>query len=125
VKKEYVYEARIARVVDGDTVYADIDLGFRQTARLVLRVKDLDTPEVYRPKSEAEAVAGREARDYAKLLLMAGFDDAWEPGIPTVLVTTHPDPGIYGRWLASITLPDGRDFATVMKERGYEKGLNV
>jgi len=121
MKKDYVYEARVVYVTDGDTVRADIDLGFRMTARLTLRIRDLDTPEIYRPSSEAEKVAGTNARDYAKLLLMSGFDDPWEQGIPTVLVTTHPDPGIYGRWSASITLPDGRDFATVMRGMGHQR----
>jgi endonuclease YncB( thermonuclease family) len=118
MKREYTYEARIVRVIDGDTVYADLDLGFRQTSRLPLRIRDLDTPEIYRPKSEEEKIAGMAARDAAKRLLM-DIPEAEITIIPTVLITTHPDPGIYGRWSADITLPDGQDFATVMKELGH------
>jgi micrococcal nuclease len=109
----YTYRARIVRVVDGDSVYADIDLGFRMTARLPLRVRDLDTPEIYRPSSEEERVAGMMAKREAQNLL---------EGRP-VTVTTFPDPGIYGRWTADITLwPDGRDYAQVMRESGFDTG---
>jgi len=118
VKKEYLYEARIVRVIDGDTVRADVDLGFRLTARLPLRIRDLDTPEIYRPKSEEEKIAGMKARDVAVELLIP-YDADGNPLDQVVLITTYPDAGIYGRWSASITLPDGRDFATVMRELGH------
>jgi len=127
MKKDYLYEAVIVRVVDGDSVHADVDLGFRMTARLPVRIKNLDTPEIFRPGSEEEKVAGMRAKEDAERLLghrTGGLvGDVMTMGITrNVVLRTHKDTGKYGRWLADITLSDGRDFATVMRELGHDKG---
>ena len=41
----YIYQATCTRVVDGDTIDADIDLGFRMLRRERLRLLGIDTPE--------------------------------------------------------------------------------
>ena len=45
----YEYRARITRVIDGDTVEAEIDLGFRVSLEVVLRLVGINTPEVHGP----------------------------------------------------------------------------
>jgi len=41
----YTYKAKVKRVVDGDTVDLDVDLGFHVIMRLRGRLIDVDTPE--------------------------------------------------------------------------------
>jgi len=107
----YQYKAQVIRVVDGDTFEALVDLGFNVRARIMFRVNDLDTPEIYRPKSAGELEHARRASAFAKSVLSEG---SW-----VIVDSTKSE--IYSRWAANVTLPDGRDFATVMKENGYEK----
>lgn len=45
----YYYRASLIRVVDGDTIDADLDLGFNLRARHRLRLLDVDTPERGQP----------------------------------------------------------------------------
>jgi len=50
----YVYAAEVVRVYDGDTIYMDIDLGFRMWLREEpLRLWGIDTPEVRGEDKEA------------------------------------------------------------------------
>ena len=58
----YFYKITIVRVLDGDTVEADFDLGFNITHRVTVRLAGYDAPETFRPKTEAEAKAGAECR---------------------------------------------------------------
>jgi endonuclease YncB( thermonuclease family) len=45
----YYYRASLLRVVDGDTIDVDLDLGFNLRARHRLRLLDVDTPERGQP----------------------------------------------------------------------------
>lgn len=84
----YEYKAVIREVYDGDTVRADIDLGFGMWMhRQALRLAGIDAPEL-----RGETIgAGRAARDFLRNLLLD------EP----VVIRTHKA-GKYGRWLAEI-----------------------
>ena len=44
----YVYRAKARRIVDGDTVDMDVDLGFFVSVRIRFRLKGIDTPEIFR-----------------------------------------------------------------------------
>ena len=41
----YVYRIQVTRVVDGDTVDANIDLGFNMMYKERIRLMGIDTPE--------------------------------------------------------------------------------
>lgn len=57
---DYAYRATILNVVDGDTVDAIIDLGFRMTTTQRLRLARVDTPERNQPGyAEAKALTER------------------------------------------------------------------
>jgi endonuclease YncB( thermonuclease family) len=43
--KLYVYKMKLDRVVDGDTLYAFIDVGFKMTMKANVRLLGIDTPE--------------------------------------------------------------------------------
>ena len=107
----YEYKAEIVRVVDGDTFDAIVDLGFNIKKKNRFRVTDLDTPESWRPRNNAEREHAKEVDDRARVLL----DDK------IVTIRSHTVEGIYGRYSAEVILPDGRDYATVMKRHGCEK----
>jgi micrococcal nuclease len=51
----YEYRALITRVVDGDTVWAEVDLGCDVRIKLTLRLAGINAPEL----STAEGVAAR------------------------------------------------------------------
>lgn len=103
----FQYHARIVSVYDGDTVRADIDLGFGIWAlNQPLRVHGIDTPEL-------SVEDGKRAREFARGLL---------PDQTRVTMTTFKDKKEkFGRYLGQITLPDGSDFASRMIEAGHAK----
>ena len=99
--------ASVVRVVDGDTVDAAFDDGRTERLRLI----GIDTPEVVDPRKPVQCF-GREASAHAHELLDG----------QTVSLELDPSQGdrdIYGRLLAYIWLPDGRNFGEVMLADGY------
>jgi micrococcal nuclease len=107
----YVYRCKILRVVDADTVDAELDLGFGIKMTQRFRINDYDAPETWRPKSEAERIHGHEATARATELLMG----------KEVFLKSSKIPGIYGRYGGTIWLDDGRDFKDVMISEGFAK----
>jgi micrococcal nuclease len=93
--KRYFYRATIERVIDGDSFEAMIDLGLETYQRHKLRLKDVDTPETYRPKSDLERKAGNLVSDHVKSLIEG----------KTVYIKTHAD-SKYGDYLAEIYLEE-------------------
>ncbi len=55
----YTYAAFVEKVVDGDTLKVRLDLGFNVWTRQILRLRDIDCPEVGMP-------AGDEARNFVR-----------------------------------------------------------
>jgi micrococcal nuclease len=102
----FEYNAIITSVYDGDTVRADIDLGFGIWIRnQPLRIHGIDAPEMGTPE-------GLEARDFARGQLQG----------KTVKVKTLKDAKEkYGRYLAIIELPAGEDFASLMIAANHAK----
>ena len=86
----YHYKAHITKVYDGDTVTADIDLGFNMVMRKQkLRLLGIDTPEI-RGEERAEGLISRDR--LSELILNTD-----------VHIVTHQDKsGKYGRWLVTI-----------------------
>ncbi|HET9132393.1 MAG TPA: thermonuclease family protein [Terriglobia bacterium] len=46
----YEYTARLLRVVDGDTIYVEVDLGFTIKMEIELRLEGVNTPEMKTPE---------------------------------------------------------------------------
>jgi len=103
----YEYKCKIVRVVDGDTVDVDVDLGwstFRCGERI--RLYGIDTPEC-RTRDAEEKAAG--------LLAKAFVEDALHVG-GTYTLTTR-EKGKFGRYLGVILLEDGTSInAALVKE---------
>jgi len=106
----YTYKAFVERVLDGDTFEATVDLGFRLSWRGIFRLKGIDTPETWRPKSEAERTHGEKATEFVKKL------------IENKIITIRSyGAGIYARYNADVILDDNSDLATLLRENGFEK----
>ena len=86
----YYYRAEVTKVYDGDTITANVDLGFHQWSMGVkLRLLGVDAPELRRPT----IYEGRASRDYLRELL-AKADNK-------VIIQTERT-GFYKRWLADV-----------------------
>jgi micrococcal nuclease len=98
------YQAKVLRVVDGDTLDLMIDLGFRVFAKHRVRLHGIDTPETYGVKKESEEYkAGMAAKEFVESWLR---NEGGE-----VLIRSHdggtPRAGKYGRWLVDVYPLDG------------------
>lgn len=93
----YKYNAQVLRVVDGDTLDLDVDLGFKVHVNIRVRLTNIDTPEIYGVKHESE--------EYKKGIEASEYTQDWvnQHGSTGVVVETLKDrTGKYGRWLATI-----------------------
>lgn len=50
--KKFYYKANVVRVVDGDTLDVEIDMGFHIGCRQRLRLMGVDTPEISTPEGK-------------------------------------------------------------------------
>jgi len=91
----FAFQARLERVIDGDTMDLLVDLGFRTRRQVRVRVEGIDTAEVYGVDENSEEYRrGVQHSDFARTWFEehAG-DEEW----PFIL-TTEKDHGKYGRW---------------------------
>lgn len=104
----YEYRAVITKVYDGDTLTAEIDLGFKMWAKKVkLRLVGVDTPEI-RTKDPDEKELAIKARDRVRELCLG----------KEVVVKTHGK-GKYGRWLASVYIEGDIDLGRFLIAEGH------
>ena len=106
----YKYKAFLKRVVDGDTYDLIIDVGFSILIEHRFRLKDVDTPETWRPKSEAERIHGEAATAFV-IKELTGKE----------FTVSSSKLGIYGRYECDIMYGDLQDLATELKNNGFEK----
>lgn len=91
----YKYKVRnITKVVDGDTVYCEVDLGFYLTTQLKLRLTGINTPELRGDEREHGLIS----KAFVEKVLL-GDDNT--PAPKEIIVATKKT-GKYGRWLADI-----------------------
>jgi endonuclease YncB( thermonuclease family) len=88
-KPSYTYQTIVERVVDGDTVWGFVDVGFGTVVRLKLRLHGINAAEV-------NTVQGDAARDYVARFL--------PPGAAIVIRAYASD--AFGRYLADIFCPE-------------------
>lgn len=100
-KEDYTYEATLVRVIDGDTIICDIDLGFYMTARMPVRLAHINAPE-------HNAVGGSEATAHLKTILGDG----------KLLLKTFKPHDKYGRYLAEVFC-DGNNINQIMIADGH------
>lgn len=89
----YIYNAKIVRVIDGDTIEVDTDLGdgiWKHKEKI--RLYGVDAPELRGPAKEA----GLEAKEWMATKLVPGT---------MVLIRSIEKPEKFGRRLASMWVP--------------------
>ena len=59
-------EADVIRVIDGDTIEVNAHVWVGQYVRTKVRLLGVDTPEIRRPKCEAERAVGQEAKAFVE-----------------------------------------------------------
>lgn len=89
LKEEYIRNAVVTKIVDGDTVDMLVDLGFSIAHEIRVRLHGIDTPE--------RGQAGwQEAIDFLKTLAPVGCN---------IVVKTYKSKDKYGRYLADLYAP--------------------
>jgi micrococcal nuclease len=90
----YQYRAEITRVIDGDTVVADIDLGFHTWRRDEhLRLWGINAPEIH----GKEKAAGEKSKDALSARVL---------GKQLIICTLKDKQEKYGRYLAKVYVGD-------------------
>ena len=100
----YTYKICVLKVVDGDTIDAEIDLGFDIKVKKRIRFMGINTPES-RTRDLEEKARGLAAKDRLKNLL---------EGAKIIQLTSH-GVGKYGRCLGElyIDVVDGKEKMTL------------
>lgn len=102
----YAYRALVLRVIDGDTYDVAVDVGFRMTTTLPLRLAHVDAPE-------HGTTSGTAATSYVSGLLGA---------LPApVVVRTIKPADKYGRYLAEVFTATGKSVAAELLAVGLAK----
>ncbi len=99
----YQYKAKVARIVDGDTLYAEVDLGFFIKVTMNVRLRGIDTPEIRGP----ERPEGLKVKQFVEDTLAQ---------CPAVVLRTYKL-GKYGRYIADLWfLPGSKDAEEIMEK---------
>lgn len=110
----YEYKASLVRVIDGDTVELDIDLGMNVFVREKVRLAGIDTPETYGVKKESEEYKlGMAAKVRIHQLLYNAV---------LVIQTTKDKKGKYGRYIVSI-IANGQNVGDILLKEGHAKAV--
>ena len=109
----YVYNAKVNRIVDGDTIDVTLDLGFGVKYDQRVRLAGIDTPEK-RTRNAAEKVLGIDATDWLPKQLTS---------LSTVIIKTELDGAIgkYGRVLGWLYISEEapKSLNSQMVDEGY------
>ena len=105
----YTYKAKCIRVIDGDTIVAEVDLGFNTFRKVKVRLEGIDAPEI-RTRDLEEKKKGFAAKEY--------LEDIFSTSKDFTLVSKKVDK--YGRCLGTILIEDIN-----INEEMIESGLAV
>ena len=113
---KFTYPISAIRVIDGDTIEADVDLGFRIKQRQVIRLAGIDAPELH-ALDEGDREQARIAKSWLGVMTIG---DETRPIHEVVMHSTKLDK--YGRSLATIWSRSGKVWNNVnewMVENGH------
>jgi micrococcal nuclease len=110
IQEKWVRNAKVVKVVDGDTIDCEVDLGFRMFARTRFRLARINAPETRGEERERGLVT--------KKYVTGVFFLPVEEGIPfqgcNVTIQSFKRPGKYGRWIAEVILKDGTNLSDML-----------
>lgn len=111
----YHYKVKVERIIDGNTLDVNIDLGFKITTVQQIRLAHINTPETNNVKKDTEEYQkGMTAKQFVEQRLAANNNQLL---IETVKVTEK-----YGRYIGTVWFPDS---AVSQNDELVEKGLAV
>jgi micrococcal nuclease len=108
----YHYKMTVTKVVDGDTVYGDVDLGFNiGFKKMEFRLSGINTPETKGATREAGLTSKKFVEDTIG-------------GKEVIIVTKKDGKEKYGRYLAEVFFLVGAEWVSLNKTL-LDKGLAV
>jgi micrococcal nuclease len=105
------YQVNVTRIVDGDTVDVEIDLGFHTFKKERLRLWGINAPE----RRGSSRLAGTAATEHLSKLI----EEHGPVYIETIRHRDADKQGKYGRYLAVIYGRDGLNLNRQMVENGH------
>jgi micrococcal nuclease len=100
----YHYRMKVTKVVDGDTIYGDVDLGFSVVQKkMEFRFAGINTPETRGGTREA----GLKSKEFVTNKLMDK---------EVIIITKKDGKEKFGRYLAQIYYQDGLDWVCINDE---------
>ena len=97
----YIYRAEMKRIVDGDTIDMDVDLGFFVKVRIRFRLQGINTPEIYRKKKDSE--------EYKQGMKSVEFVEEKFRENQGICMVVSTKTGAYGRWIGDIYFGDSEE----------------
>lgn len=114
IKSLFTYKCKLIRVIDGDTIEALIDLGFDTWTIRMIRLIEIDTPEI-RTKNLTEKRLGIRAKEEVIKILSKTINDKNE--IWFYLKSIDYDS--WGRCLGIVETIDGVNLNEYLLENGF------
>lgn len=119
IKKEdvmtnrYRWQCELVKVIDGDTLEAEIHLDFGVKLQAKLRIGKIDTPEIHTAKHNTE--------EYRKGILAKEFvEERFKvQGKKFWIETTGNRKGKYGRFIVDVLLPSGDYLGELLVKAGH------
>lgn len=109
------FPAKLDRVVDGDTYDVVVDMGFNCRRTVRVRLKGVDTAEVYGVAHDSDSYAlGSE-----QSAVVVDWFDAVDRGLQWPFRVVTEKTGKYGRYVAEVFVPPDR-----VVPDGYERRLS-
>lgn len=109
----FTYRAIVKKIIDGDTIEVDIDLGFEIIfVDQRIRLYGINAPET-RTLDESEKQRGLTAKNRVIELLPVGSE--------IKINTIKDEKEKYGRYLALVYLPDNRELNKLLLDEGLVK----
>jgi len=120
----YTYNAKILRVIDGDTIELLIDMGMHHWIRQRIRFSDIDTAEI-RASNEAEKAEAQAAKDFVEDALKFSLERETtlleHLSHPDLIIKTEKE-GSFGRFIATAQVVGAwGTLGAMLKKAGLEK----
>jgi micrococcal nuclease len=90
----YTYKAMCTRVIDGDTLELNIDLGFHTHTKIRGRLLNVNAPELF---SGTDRVNGKLAKEHLETLVLN----------KPLIINTFKDKKSFDRWIVEVRYVDG------------------
>ena len=117
----YIYRVIVTRVVDGDTVDVDIDLGFNEYKKDRVRLMGIDTPESRTRNLKEKALGLKSKARLKELIASAPLINKKRGKKAVFLKTTKEGKGKFGRILGTILIGEDTDVCEVLINEGHAR----